>query len=142
MPPTVVDSNVLIAAANGLDQNHERGLAIVRGIDAGDLPTNHVTNYVIAEVLNMLHSKHTQQHALDHYGRLNESAGFEIIHCARKDYTRGLVFFERYEGLSFVDATIAAYMERRELEFLYSFDDDFDAFQHITRLETPNNPFH
>ncbi|WP_269845484.1 PIN domain-containing protein [Halopenitus persicus] len=49
--------------------------------------------------------------------------------------------FEMHDGLSFGDATIAAYMEREDLEYLYSFDDDFDAIDRITRLETPNNPF-
>lgn len=104
-------------------------------------PRDHVTNYVVAEVMNTLHSKHSQQHALEHYDRLGESAGFEIIQCAGKDFTRALDFFETREELSFVDATIAAYVERREFEFLYSFDDEFDALDRVTRLETPDNPF-
>ena len=49
--------------------------------------------------------------------------------------------FETYEGLSFGDATIAAYMGREEIERLYSFDDDFDALDGITRLETADDPF-
>ena len=31
-------------------------------------------------------------------------------------------------------------MEREGIEYLYSFDDDFDTIQGITRLETPDNP--
>jgi predicted nucleic acid-binding protein len=49
--------------------------------------------------------------------------------------------FETYKGLAFGDATIAAYMEREGIEYLYSFDDDFDAIESITRLESSDNPF-
>jgi hypothetical protein len=31
-------------------------------------------------------------------------------------------------------------MQRREVEFLYSFDDDFDAVDDVTRLETATDP--
>jgi predicted nucleic acid-binding protein len=33
-------------------------------------------------------------------------------------------------------------MDREGVEYLYSFDDDFDALDGVTRLETPENPFH
>ncbi|QSG08045.1 PIN domain containing protein [Halapricum desulfuricans] len=49
--------------------------------------------------------------------------------------------FEIYDKVSFGDATIAAYMERKGIEYLYSFDDDFDTIDGITRLETPDDPF-
>jgi predicted nucleic acid-binding protein len=32
-------------------------------------------------------------------------------------------------------------MERAGIEHLYSFDDDFDVIENITRLDTPHNPF-
>jgi hypothetical protein len=32
-------------------------------------------------------------------------------------------------------------MQRREIEFLDSFDDDFDAIDDVTRLETATDPF-
>jgi len=35
----------------------------------------------------------------------------------------------------------SSYMDRKDIEYLYSFDDDFDALSGITRLETPDNPF-
>ena len=49
--------------------------------------------------------------------------------------------FETYEGLAFGDATIVAYMQRVNIEYLYSFDDDFDVIDSITRLETADNSF-
>ncbi|WP_129113409.1 PIN domain-containing protein, partial [Halegenticoccus tardaugens] len=57
------------------------------------------------------------------------------------DFTNAVSLFQTYEGLSLGDATIAAYMQREGIESLYSFDDDFDVIEDITRLATPDNPF-
>lgn len=32
-------------------------------------------------------------------------------------------------------------MERKDAEYLYSFDDDLDGVEGITQLATPDNPF-
>ena len=49
--------------------------------------------------------------------------------------------FETDEELAFGDTTIAASMKREGIQYLYSFDDDFDTLDGITRLETADNPF-
>ena len=140
-----IDPNVLIAMASKRDTHHEAGRAIVEGIDDriddGELPTAQVTNYVIAEVLNFIHERHTHTFALDTYRRLEGSAGFEIVHAAKTDYTTAVDLFETYERLSFVDATIAAYLFREDVEYLYSFDDDFDTLDDLSRLDVATNPF-
>ena len=68
-------------------------------------------------------------------------AGFELVHAAQKDFHRAVELFEAYESVAFGDATLIAYMEQEGIEYLYSFDDDFDVIEGITRLETPDNPF-
>lgn len=141
MAVAAVDTGVLIGMADSDNHHHEAALAITRGMDHGDLPTGRVTNYVVLETLNWIHTRQRHQTAIETYERLHESAGFEIVHAAQKDFTRAVELFETYDALAFGDATIAAYMEREEIEFLYSFDDDFDAIKGFTRLETPSNPF-
>ena len=137
-----IDSNVLIDYKDtSADTRHERAEAIVHAIDSGDLPTARITNYVLLEALNWIHERQRHDIALDLHARLSDSAGFELVHSAQKDFTRAVELFETYEGLAFGDATIVAYMEREDVEYLYSFDDDFDAIPSITRLETPENPF-
>jgi len=116
-------------------------MEIVRGIDHGDLPTGRVTNYIILETLNWIHNRKRHAKAAETYERLNQSAGFEVLNAPQKDFTRALELFENYENLSFGDATIAAYMQRTDTEYLYSFDDDFDRLECITRLDTADNPF-
>jgi len=142
MAVAVVDSNVLIDYKDtSADDRHERAERIVYAIDSGDLPTARVTNYVLLESLNWIHERQRHAIAVDLENRLAESAGFELVHAAQKDFSSAVDLFETYEGLSFGDATIATYMRRTGLEYLYSFDDDFDAIDGITRLETADNPF-
>ena len=141
MAVTIVDTGVLIGLADVDDDHHDTAMEIVRGMDHGDLPTGQVTNYIVLETLNWIHSRKRHEKAIETYERLNQSAGFEVLHAAQKDFSSALNLFETYDGLSFGDATIAAYMQREGIEYLYSFDDDFDSLDGITRLETPDNPF-
>jgi len=142
MAVAVVDSNILIDYKDtSPDSRHERAESIIYAIDGGDLPTVRVTNYVLLESLNWIHERQRHDIAVDLKDRLTDSAGFELVHSAQKDFTNAVELFETYEGLSFGDATIAAYMQRTGIEYLYSFDDDFDAIEGITRLDTADNPF-
>ena len=141
MLAAVVDTGVLVGMADTDDKHHDAALEIVRGIDRGDLPTGHVTNYVVLETLNWIHSRKRHDTAVETYERLHESAGFELRQAAQADFTRAVERFGTHGGLSVGDATIAAYMTRADIEFLYAFDDDFDGVNGITRLETAENPF-
>jgi len=50
--------------------------------------------------------------------------------------------FEAHDTPAFGDTTIAAYMQRTDTEYLYSFDtEDFGSFRWVTRLDTADNPF-
>jgi predicted nucleic acid-binding protein len=141
MASAVVDTGVLVGMADNDDERHDVAMEIVRGMDHGDLPTSRVTNYILLETLNWIHNRKRHAKAVETYERLNQSAGFEVLHAAQKDFLRAVELFETYDGLSFGDATIAAYMQREEIEYLYSFNDDFDTLDDITRLETADNPF-
>ena len=141
MAVAVVDTGVLVGMVDADDEYHDVAMEIVRGMDHGDLPTGRVTNYIVLETLNWIHNRRQHAKAVETYERLNQSAGFEVLHAAQKDFPSAVNLFQTYEGLSFGDATIAAYMEREAIEYLYSFDDDFDAVDGITRLATPDNPF-
>lgn len=141
MAVAVVDSNVLIGAASRRDQDHDRALEILTGIDAGNLPRARLTNYVLAEAMGYIHERHRHDIAVELLDRLRSGSAFEFVHTPKADFMRADELFHEYSNLSFVDATIGAYLEREALEYLYSFDDDFDALDHITRLATAHNPF-
>lgn len=58
-----------------------------------------------------------------------------------KDLHRVVELFKAHSGFAFGDATIAAYIGRENIEYMYLFDDDFDALKNVTRLETTDNSF-
>jgi predicted nucleic acid-binding protein len=127
--------------ADADDQHHDVAMDIVRGMDHGNLPTGRVTNYIMLETLNCIHNRKHHQNAVETYERLNQSAGVEILHAAQKDFHRAIDLFQTYDRFSCRDAAIDTYMLREDIEYVYSFDDDFDVLKDITRLVTPDNPF-
>lgn len=141
MAVALLDTNVLFAAASARDTYHDRARDLVRGIDHGTLPEAVITNYVVAETLNLTRETLGPEAANGMLDRLIEGTHFEIVHAPQADFNAAQAVFRRYPALSFVDATIAAYMQRDGIEYLYSFDGDFDAVDDLTRLETPDDPF-
>ena len=141
MASAVVDANVLIAARLSRDQNHERGKAISEAIDQGELPTAYVLSDVLEEVINYLQARAGHDVATETLDALIESGGFSLSQTRKTDFSAGRSVFRRYETLSLTDAVIVATMQRKEVEYLYSFDDGFDSVPDSTRLTTPENPF-
>lgn len=121
MTAALLDTNVLFASASARDEYHDRAVEIIRGIDHGDLPEAIVANGLL--------------------DRLITGAHFDIVHAPQSDFNAAQPIFRQYPELSFVDATIAAYIDRKGIESLYSFDDDFDAVDDIVRLATATNPY-
>jgi len=141
MTAILLDTNVLFASASARDEYHDRGRRIVRGIDHGDLPEGIVTNYVVAEVLNITREKLGARTTNEMLNRLGEGAHFAVEQAPQSDFNASQALFRRYDALSFVDATLVAYMQHENIEYLYSLDDDFDEVDGISRLETADNPF-
>lgn len=141
MAAAIVDTGVLIGMVDTDDEHHGVVMEIVRGMDHGNLPTGRVRNYITLETANWIHNRKHHQKARETHERLNQSASFEVVHAAQKDFPNALSLFQTYECLSFGDATIAAYMQREGVDYLYSLDDDFDTVEGLTRLETADNLF-
>jgi predicted nucleic acid-binding protein len=141
MAVAVVDANVLIAARLSRDQNHEHGEAIAQAIDQGTLPTAYVLSDVLEETINYLQARAGHDVATETLDAVIESSGFSLEQTSKSDFDTGRSLFRRYEPLSLTDAVIIAAMRRKEIEYLYSFDDGFDSVSLVTRLTTPDNPF-
>lgn len=141
MARVVVDSNVLIAARLSSDQDHDRGRRLAEAFDQGELPTASVPSGVLEEVVNYLVARSTHQVAVETLDAIIESSGFEVVCTPKRDFDAGRSLFRKYEPLSLTDAVIAATMHRQDREYLYSFDDGFDAVDGIARITAAENPF-
>lgn len=141
MPEALVDSNILIGFALIRDQHHEAADPIVRKMDAGDLPQGLVTNYAVAETMHSISKVAGHSKSVDLLNRLVSSGGFRLVHLSQEDFDRGQAVYRQRNGVNFVDSLMYSFMQRVELEHIYSFDDDFDKFEDITRLNASVNPF-
>lgn len=141
MARALLDTTVLFAAAYRRDSAHEDARPILRGVDGASLPEAVVLDYVLAETLDGLTANAGHDAAVDFLARLEENARFHFDSLSRDTFAAAKARFRRHEPFSFVDACIVAYMRARGLEYLYSFDDDFDRADDVYRLPTPTNPY-
>jgi len=141
MATVLLDTNVLFGFRSRHDQYHEPATEILTAMDAGELPVGRVTDYVVAESLSLIGERASQDVAAETLDFLVEGSEFEVDHTTKSDFTSGQALFRQYPALTFVDATTVAYMGREDIEYIYSFDDDFDAVDGVTRLDTAVNPF-
>jgi len=141
MPQALVDTTVLFAAAYRRDGAHDDALPILRGIDTAELPEAVVLDYVLAETLNGLTTHAGHDAAADFLDRIEENTRFHIDSLTGDAFATGKSLFRQYEGFSFVDASIVAYMQTERLGYLYAFDDDFDTVEDVYRLDTATNPY-
>lgn len=141
MPRALIDTSVLFAAAYERDSSHDAALPVLRGIDDGTLPEIVVIDYVLAETLNGLTTYAGHTAAVDLLDRVEENARFHIDTLTTDAVATGKALFRQHESFSFVDASIVAYLQTEELEYLYAFDSDFDAAENVYRLDTPMNPY-
>lgn len=137
----LVDTTVLYAAANERATRHERGLAIVRGADEGRLPELDVPDPILVETMNGLVRDVGPTIAVDVLDRFERGRRFDLRREPEAVWQLGLSEFERFDRLSLADAVLVASARHRDVEFCYSFDDDFDGFDGLTRLTGPENPF-
>jgi len=140
----LLDSNVLLAALFEDDQDHDRGFEIVDGIDRGELPEGLVLSYALPEVLHPVQQSHGFERARDVLRRFEQSPRFHIEWLPKAQFQASLGVWERSAGANgaeFVDTAIVQFMRSNDIEYVYSFDDDFDEFDGITRLNTAVDPF-
>lgn len=52
------------------------------------------TDHVVLETLNWTHTRQYHRKAVETYTRLHESASFEIVQAAQKDFPRAVEFSE------------------------------------------------
>lgn len=144
MQVVCIDSNIILAARNTNAKRHDDATAILSGIDNGELPRARLVNYVTPEILHVLQKRISKTAASETLDLLQSSRGFEFVYASKAVHLYGEQLFRTHEassGPEWVDSIIAAYMQSEDIEYIYSFDDDFDVFDDVSRLTTATNPF-
>jgi predicted nucleic acid-binding protein len=141
MPRALVDATVVIAFADPDDGDHERGERIVRAIDHGELVTGVIVHEALLEVLNFVNERESPGKATHLLDSLEESAHYRLPYGPKGNVGHGRGLFRQHPDLSMGDAMQVAFMESEDIEYIYSFDDDFDDLDSVTRLNAAENPF-
>jgi len=141
MARALVDSTVAIAFADTDDEDHDRGEEIVRAIDHGELATGVIVHDALLEVLNFVNERLGHRKVVHLLDRLEASAHYRLPYNPKGNVGRGRGLFRQFPALSLGDAMQVAFMKGEGIEYIDSFDDDFDRVGDITRLTTADNPF-
>jgi len=120
---------------------HADALPILRGIDDGSLPEAAVLDFVLAETINGLTTHSGHNAAVDLLDRIEENARFTVVSLTSDEFATGKAIFRQHRPFSLVDASIVAFAQVEGIEYLYAFDDDFDAANGLSRLSTAKNPY-
>lgn len=141
MARALVDATVIIAFGDTDDEDHERGQEIVRSIDRGELVTGVIAHEALVEILNFLNERKGSKKATSLLDSLEESTHYRLPYGPKGNVGRGRGLLRQHSGLSFGDAMQVAFMQNEGIEYIYSFDDDFDSVDEIMRVNTAENPF-
>jgi predicted nucleic acid-binding protein len=130
----ILDTSVLYAIVDRDDVHHAPSTDIIHSVDEGDVSAV-VTDYVVAETLNLIQLKIGHEAATDWHDRVNDNSNIELVHTSQQEYHRALDVFREFSGLSFVDASIVAQADRSDIETVLSFDTGFDVVDGLHRAE-------
>ena len=132
---------MLFGAVNAHDANHDVALRPVKDVDDGTLSDPVVIEGVLAETLNGIHGRVSHEAAVDFLDRLEANARFHLERSNTETVASAKAVFRARERLSFIDALIVAAARTADIEYVYSFDDDVDGIDGVTRFDTPANPY-
>lgn len=135
------DTTILYAASNRNAQRHTRGFEIISAADRGELPILRIPDAVLIETMNGLTRDVGHETAVSVLERLQIGSQFDLVRDPRVVWETGIELFTQIEGLALADALVVAGAHRSGIEYLYSFDNDFDGLEDITRLNAAVNPF-
>lgn len=141
MARALVDATVTVAFVDTDDEDHERGDRIVSEIDHGTLVTGVIAHEALVETLNYVNERSGHAKAARLLDVLEQSAHYRLPYGPKANVGRGRGIFRQYPELSLGDAMQVALMRNENIEYIYSFDDDFDQVDGVTRLNAPTNPF-
>jgi hypothetical protein len=132
----MIDSGLWISAFNKKDAHHEAGKSIISAISDGLVPNVFITDYIFNEVVTYIRKKIGYAASVQVADVLLDSNNIRIINVDDSTFISAIHIFQKYEQLSFTDASIVVIMKNSNLKWLYSFDSGFDGIKDIYRIDT------
>ncbi len=133
---SLIDSGVWIAAFNKKDAHHVQGKTIISAVTEGKLANVLITDYIFNEVVTYTRKKLGSEVSLKIAAALLDSRHVKIIMVDEGAFMSSFHIFQKFDLLSFTDASIVVVMKNLRIEHLFSFDSGFDSVKDILRLES------
>lgn len=130
----LVDTGVLYADQDVASTRHEAAETALETVYDGELGRPYVSEYAYDEVLTLTLQRSGSVETAIELGRRIRGVDpypeyFELLHLSRDEFDSAVEAFERFDDqqLSFTDAVQIAQCERRDIDAVLTFDDDFEG---------------
>lgn len=126
----LLDTGVLYAHHDADAEHHEAAKDTLTEVFRGEYGQPYVTDYIYDETVTLTRYRMGSfEEAKTVSDRILEMDAIRFVHVSPDVFEDAVSIFEKYDdqSLSFTDATTVAVMEKRELDAVMSFDDDFDG---------------
>ncbi|WP_256295989.1 type II toxin-antitoxin system VapC family toxin [Haloarchaeobius salinus] len=135
-----VDTGVFYAQHDSDANRHEPAVDAMRRLASGEFGRIFTSDYVYDESVTLTRQRSGNHSAARTLGERIRGTGefpklVELLHVTEAEFEATVELFDRYEdqSLSFTDANTVAVVERRNIDHVLSFDDDFDGL--VERLQ-------
>jgi predicted nucleic acid-binding protein len=132
----LVDTGVLYAHHDRDAEHHEAAKEAMTAVLNGEYGQPYVTDYVYDETVTLTRRRMEGfDDAKTVSDRILGTDALKLIRIERRYFEKAVETFERYkdQSLSFTDASTVSVTEEREIDYVLSFDDDFDGV--VDRLD-------
>lgn len=139
----LVDTGVLYAEHDTDAARHETAVAALDAVYDGEFGLPYVSDYIYDEAVTLTLKRGGSFGPAKQLGERLRGVDpypetYEMIHVSTAVFADAVAVFERYDdqGLSFTDATVISLYDRHDIDYVLSFDDDFDGIVERIDLET------
>ncbi|MBS3067299.1 PIN domain-containing protein [Candidatus Micrarchaeota archaeon] len=124
----LLDADVLIAFFRDREEEHSKAVELVQGSEERGV----ITTIILSEIITVIKSRDGGKKSMETWEKIIES---DIAVVEIKEGIEQIMYFvEKYDGLSFGDASNIIIMKKFNIEKIISFDSDFDLIPGIERI--------
>lgn len=127
-----IDSSAIVAHFHSRDHHCDEARAFFSGVRDGELRARplYTSEYVVDEATTTLLARAGHDRAAQALAFLRDSALVHILHVAPSTYDDACEQFSEYDdqAASFTDHVIGLQAHEKDVEYVLSFDQDFEIF--------------
>lgn len=123
----LIDTSALVAARNADDKNHEKALDIMTRALKGEFGKLYVSDYIFDEAVTIAHIRTGNKDFANDIGGFARVKPIIFRFIEPIDFERAWELYPQFKDkdFSFTDCTNIAFMERHDIDTLFTYDSEF-----------------